>query len=179
MWCTNNFKPRRNTAGPCPQHAWALTAGDDFQAARESAIDLAKQRNAHMVPSFRPDLVRGVATYWWEFFKAAPHKDVAYVPIGMGSGAASAIAADVPSAAQAPKLLIASKSVTTQHDFFGSLTFRGTLGWRQVQKCCWCRACPHPNLSPKGEGARRRRAVTRKQPSRHAGDRFWAAPAAK
>ena len=82
-----------------------------------------------MVPTFHPDLVdmvRGVATYWWEFFKAAPHIDVAYVPIGMGSGSASAIAADVPSAAQAPKLLIASKSVTTQHNFFGSLTFRGT-----------------------------------------------------
>ena len=67
--------------------------GDDFQAAREFAIDLAEQRSAHMVPSFHPDLIRGVATYWWEFFKAVPNMDVAYVPIGMGSGAASAIAA--------------------------------------------------------------------------------------
>ena len=67
--------------------------GDDFQAAREFAINLAKERNAHMVPSFHPDLLRGVATYWWEFFKAVPNMDVAYVPIGMGSGAASAIAA--------------------------------------------------------------------------------------
>ena len=65
--------------------------GDDFQAAREFAINLAKERNAHMVPSFHPDLVRGVTTYWWEFFKAVPTMDVAYVPIGMGSGAASAI----------------------------------------------------------------------------------------
>ena len=46
-----------------------------------------------MVPSFHPDLIRGVATYWWEFFKAVPQMDVAYVPIGMGSGAAAAIAA--------------------------------------------------------------------------------------
>ena len=67
--------------------------GDDFQAAREFAIDLAEQRSAHMVPSFHPDLIRGVATYWWEFFKAVPNMDVAYVPIGMGSVAASAIAA--------------------------------------------------------------------------------------
>lgn len=67
--------------------------GDDFQAAREFAINLAKERNAHMVPSFHPDLIRGVATYWWEFFKAVPKMDVAYVPIGMGSGAASAITA--------------------------------------------------------------------------------------
>lgn len=67
--------------------------GDDFQAAREFAINLANERNAHMVPSFHPDLIRGVATYWWEFFRAVPTMDVAYVPIGMGSGAASAIAA--------------------------------------------------------------------------------------
>ena len=67
--------------------------GEDFQAAREFAINLAKERNAHMVPSFHPDLIRGVATYWWEFFRAVPNMDVAYVPIGMGSGAASAIAA--------------------------------------------------------------------------------------
>ena len=67
--------------------------GDDFQAAREFAINLAKERKAHMVPSFHPDLTRGVATYWWEFFKAVPNMDVAYVPLGMGSGAASAIAA--------------------------------------------------------------------------------------
>jgi threonine dehydratase len=67
--------------------------GDDFQAAREFAIKLAEERGAHMVPSFHTDLLRGVATYWWEFFKAVPNMDVAYVPIGMGSGAASAIAA--------------------------------------------------------------------------------------
>ena len=67
--------------------------GDDFQAAREFAINLAKERGAHMVPSFHPDLIRGVATYWWEFFKAVPNMDVAYVPIGMGSGAAAAITA--------------------------------------------------------------------------------------
>ncbi len=67
--------------------------GSEFQEAREYAIELAKDRNAHMVPSFHRDLVRGVATYWWEFFKAVPQMDVAYVPIGMGSGAAAAISA--------------------------------------------------------------------------------------
>ena len=67
--------------------------GDDFQAAREFAINFAKERDAHMVPSFHQDLIRGVATYWWEFFKAVPNMDIVYVPIGMGSGAASAIAA--------------------------------------------------------------------------------------
>ena len=67
--------------------------GDEFQDAREHAMALAEQRGAHMVPSFHKDLVCGVATYWWEFFKAVPHMDVAYVPIGMGSGAAAAIQA--------------------------------------------------------------------------------------
>ena len=67
--------------------------GDEFQDAREHAAALAAQRGAHMVPSFHKNLVCGVATYWWEFFKAVPHMDVAYVPIGMGSGAAAAIQA--------------------------------------------------------------------------------------
>ncbi len=67
--------------------------GDDFQDSREFAIRLASERGAHMVPSFHPDLLRGVATYWWEFMRAVPDLDVIYVPIGQGSGACSAIAA--------------------------------------------------------------------------------------
>ena len=67
--------------------------GSDFQEAREFAIQLAAERGAHMVPSFHPDLLRGVSTYWWEFLRAVPQMDVAYVPIGQGSGACSAIAA--------------------------------------------------------------------------------------
>ena len=42
---------------------------------------------------FHPDLLRGVSTYWWEFLRAVPHMQVAYVPIGLGSGACAAIAA--------------------------------------------------------------------------------------
>lgn len=67
--------------------------GADFQESREHATALAAQRGAHMVPSFHADLLRGVATYWWEFFKAVPNLDVVYVPIGQGSGACAAIAA--------------------------------------------------------------------------------------
>ena len=70
-----------------------LEHGAEFQEAREYAIELAKERGAHMVPSFHRNLVRGVATYWWEFFKAVPQMDVSYVPIGLGSGAAAAISA--------------------------------------------------------------------------------------
>ncbi|GAA6121276.1 threonine dehydratase [Acidovorax sp. FG27] len=67
--------------------------GEDFQEAREHAIQLAEERQAHMVPSFHRDLLRGVATYWWEFLRAVPHMEVAYVPIGQGSGACAAITA--------------------------------------------------------------------------------------
>ncbi|MBC7599832.1 MAG: threonine dehydratase [Polaromonas sp.] len=67
--------------------------GQDFQESREHAMSLAVQRGAHMVPSFHADLLSGVSTYWWEFMLAVPLLDVVYVPIGLGSGACSAIAA--------------------------------------------------------------------------------------
>lgn len=73
--------------------ATLIEHGADFQASREHAVQLAAERGAHMVPSFHADLLRGVATCWWEFFQAAPQLDVVYVPIGQGSGACSAIAA--------------------------------------------------------------------------------------
>ena len=58
---------------------------DDFQAAREHAAQLANEHGLHRVPSFHDDLVRGVATYWLEFFEAV-QPDVVFVPIGQGSG---------------------------------------------------------------------------------------------
>lgn len=73
--------------------AQLIEHGEDFQASREHAMRLAAERGAHMVPSFHKDLLRGVSTYWWEFFKAVPQLDVVYVPIGQGSGACSAVAA--------------------------------------------------------------------------------------
>ena len=67
--------------------------GHDFQEAREHAHALALDRGAHMVPSYHPALVLGVATAWTEFFKAVPDMDIVYVPIGLGSGACAALAA--------------------------------------------------------------------------------------
>lgn len=72
--------------------------GEDFQAAREHAQALAAARGAHMVPSFHPDLVRGVATYWMELFEAA-QPEVVYVPIGLGSGICACAAARAASGA--------------------------------------------------------------------------------
>jgi threonine dehydratase len=60
--------------------------GHDFQAAVEAAARIAAQRGWHMVPSFDPLLVAGVATYSLELLRAVPDLDVLYVPIGLGSG---------------------------------------------------------------------------------------------
>lgn len=66
--------------------------GDDFQTSREYAERLAAERKLHVVPSFHPLLVCGVATYSLEFFHAVHEIEVAYVPIGLGSGICSMVA---------------------------------------------------------------------------------------
>jgi threonine dehydratase len=66
--------------------------GDDFQQSREHAATLAAERGLHFVPSFHRDLVRGVATYWVEFFQAV-QPAVVFVPVGMGSGIVACAAA--------------------------------------------------------------------------------------
>ena len=90
--------------------------GDDFQAAREHAIQLAAERGAHMVPSYHKDLLRGVSTYWWEFFQAVPQLDVVYAPIGQGSGACSAIAAKLALGLPARIVGVVSAHATTYAD---------------------------------------------------------------
>ena len=67
--------------------------GNDFQEAREEAYRRAERDALHMVPSFHPDLVLGVATYALELFRTAPELDVLYVPIGQGSGICGCILA--------------------------------------------------------------------------------------
>ncbi|MFO1264260.1 MAG: threonine dehydratase [Rhodoferax sp.] len=90
--------------------------GADFQESREHAMALAAQRGAHMVPSFHTDLLRGVATYWWEFFKAVPNLDVVYVPIGQGSGACAAIAAKLALGRSVRIVGVVSSHATTYAD---------------------------------------------------------------
>ncbi len=67
--------------------------GDDFQAAREHSIELAERSGLHLVPAWDPLLVRGVASYALEWFRAVADLDTVYVPIGMGSGICGVIAA--------------------------------------------------------------------------------------
>ncbi len=60
--------------------------GHDFDEAREEAGRRAENEGLLFAPSFHPALVRGVATYALELFRAVADLDVVYVPIGMGSG---------------------------------------------------------------------------------------------
>lgn len=70
-----------------------VEAGSDFDEAKQHAMALADERGLVMVPSFHSDLVRGVATYAMEFFRAVADLDVVYVPIGLGSGICGMISA--------------------------------------------------------------------------------------
>lgn len=74
------------------QGARLIEHGEDFQSSLEHAEKLAAELGYHLVPPYHRDIVLGVATYWLELFTALPDLDVAYVPIGMGSGICSAAA---------------------------------------------------------------------------------------
>ena len=70
--------------------SWSSTAVTSRQA-REHAAKIAGELGLHFVPSFHRDLVRGVASYWVEFFRAV-QPAVVFVPIGQGSGICACIA---------------------------------------------------------------------------------------
>jgi len=67
--------------------------GADFDEARQEAMRAARAEGLYPVPPFHRELVRGVATYGLELFRAAPDLDTVYVPIGCGSGICGVIAA--------------------------------------------------------------------------------------
>jgi threonine dehydratase len=71
--------------------ARVIEHGDDFEMAREEAARLAASEELEFAPSYAPDLVKGVATYSLELFRAVPLLDALYVPIGLGSGICGAI----------------------------------------------------------------------------------------
>jgi len=73
--------------------ATLVEVGHDFQAAYDHAIALASADRLHLVRSFHPLLVRGVASYGLELFRAVAGLDTVYVPIGLGSGICGMIAA--------------------------------------------------------------------------------------
>jgi len=74
------------------QGARLIEHGHDYQSSREHAALLEAELGYHFVPPYHRDIVAGVATYWLELFTALADIDVAYVPIGMGSGICSGVA---------------------------------------------------------------------------------------
>lgn len=83
--------PEKNAA-MAAQGAELVVHGSDFQEAHEHAERLAAEQDLHMVPSFDPRLVEGVASYALELFENADPLDAVYVPIGLGSGICGVIA---------------------------------------------------------------------------------------
>ncbi len=65
----------------------------DFQQCREHATGVAAAQGWHLVPSWHPDLVAGVASGYLELLRAQPDLDLLLVPIGQGSAICGAIAA--------------------------------------------------------------------------------------
>jgi threonine dehydratase len=70
-----------------------VIAGRDFDESRGKAAEIERERGYHYIPSFHPDLVRGVATASLELFSDYADLEALYVPIGMGSGICATIAA--------------------------------------------------------------------------------------
>ena len=74
------------------QGATLIEYGEDYQSAREHAAGRESELGYHFVPPYHRDIAKGVATYWLELLAAVADIDVAYVPIGMGSGICSGAA---------------------------------------------------------------------------------------
>jgi threonine dehydratase len=84
-------------------------------------MELARQQGLHMVPSFHRDLIRGVMTYWIEFFQSfarGEEPDVVFVPIGQGSGICAAAAARKYTGARSALIGVVSAHATTYLDSF-------------------------------------------------------------
>jgi len=99
--------------------ATLIEHGDDFQQSREHAASLAERLGLHMVPSFHRDLVRGVASYWIEFFERV-QPDLVLVPIGMGSGICACAAARSLTGAASRIIGVVSSHATAYKDSFAA-----------------------------------------------------------
>jgi threonine dehydratase len=74
-----------------------------------------------MVPSFHRDLIKGVMTYWLEFFESfarGEEPDAVFVPIGQGSGFCAAAAARKHTGARSALVGVVSAHATTYLDSF-------------------------------------------------------------
>jgi threonine dehydratase len=83
---------REKNAAMRAQGANLIEFGSDYQEAKEHARKLASEHGWHFAPPYHRDIVKGVATYWLEFFSAVADLDAVYVPIGQGSGICACVA---------------------------------------------------------------------------------------
>ena len=84
---------REKNAAMRANGAELIEHGDDFQDAFEHAERLARDRGLFFWRTWDPVVVKGVASYSLELFRAVPDIDTIYLPIGHGSGISGAIAA--------------------------------------------------------------------------------------
>ena len=74
------------------QGAELIEYGRDFDEARALVEELQHERGLYYVhPANEPWLIHGVGTYWLEVYQDLPDLDVAFVPVGGGSGVCAAI----------------------------------------------------------------------------------------
>src|SRR5207244_7029448 len=74
------------------QGAELIEHGRDFDEARALVEELQHERGLRYVhPANEPLLIHGVGTYWLEVYQDLPSLDVAFVPVGGGSGVCAAI----------------------------------------------------------------------------------------
>ncbi|MCX6632554.1 MAG: threonine dehydratase [Candidatus Solibacter sp.] len=92
--------------------------GENFEEARQEARRFAEAGGHHFVPAFHEWLVEGTATYSWELFRAVEGIDVAYVPIGMGSGIVGMCAARAALGVQAEIVGVVSAHARAYYESF-------------------------------------------------------------
>jgi len=101
--------------------AEVVLTGDSLEGAQAYAEERAAGTNARLVsPGDTPELVAGVGTLYLEILEARPDLDVIIVPVGSGTGAASAT---LVAAAVAPKtrvIGVQSESSRAAHDSWRS-----------------------------------------------------------
>lgn len=98
--------------------------GQDFEAARAEAEEIAKREDLFLVPPFHHALVSGVASYALELFRAVTNLDTVYVPIGCGSGICAVIAARDALGLSTEVVGVVSTEATAARDAF----LNGTAG---------------------------------------------------
>ena len=122
--CTVVMPAAANPAKAAAVRSWGaevVLAGDSLEGAQQHAEERAAATDARLVsPGDTPELVAGVGTLYLEILEAQPELDAIIVPVGSGTGAASA---SIVAAEMAPKtrvVAVQSESSRAGHDSWHS-----------------------------------------------------------